>query len=95
VITPTLTSFTTREALLKSARERMNIISAYRQVRSYRGAAEPCGTTHKTVKRVVDRPKAGSSTPRACPGTAQRALALARPARLALDAVKTRGRNRT
>jgi hypothetical protein len=33
---------------LKSARVRMNIISAYRQVGSYRGAAELCGTTHKT-----------------------------------------------
>ncbi|WP_176216667.1 helix-turn-helix domain-containing protein, partial [Mycobacterium avium] len=37
---------------MKSARERMNIISAYHQVGSYRGAAELCGTTHKTVKRV-------------------------------------------
>jgi hypothetical protein len=33
----------------------MDIISAYQQVGSYRGAAELCGTTHKTVKRVVER----------------------------------------
>ncbi len=28
----------------------MDIISAYREVGSYRGAAELCGTTHKTVR---------------------------------------------
>lgn len=38
---------------MKSVRERMDIISAYREVGSYRGAAEICATTHKTVKRVV------------------------------------------
>ena len=37
---------------LKSAKERMDVISAYQQVGSYRGAAELCGTTPKTVKRV-------------------------------------------
>jgi len=37
----------------------MNIISAYHQVGSYRGAAELCGTTHKTVKRVIERAEAG------------------------------------
>ena len=35
----------------------MDIISAYREVGSYRGAAEICGTTHKTVKRVIARPR--------------------------------------
>ncbi|WP_083210414.1 IS21 family transposase [Mycobacterium intracellulare] len=50
---------------MKSARERMNIISAYRQVGTYRGAADLCGTTHKTVKRVVERAEAGGSPPRA------------------------------
>jgi transposase len=35
---------------LKSAKDRMDIISAYQQVGSYRGAAELCGTTPKTVK---------------------------------------------
>jgi hypothetical protein len=31
----------------------MDIQSAYREVGTYRGAAEICGVTHKTVKRVV------------------------------------------
>ncbi len=31
----------------------MDILAAYREVGSYRGAAALCGTTHKTVKRVV------------------------------------------
>ena len=46
-----------------SARERMNIISAYQQVGTYRGAAAICGTTHKTVKRVIDREEGGGSRP--------------------------------
>lgn len=33
----------------------MDIISAYQQVGSYRGAADLCDTTPKTVKRVVDK----------------------------------------
>lgn len=33
----------------------MSIISAYQQVGTYRGAAVLCGTTHKTVKRVIER----------------------------------------
>ena len=40
---------------MKSERERMDIVAAYRQVGSYRGAAAICGTTHKTVRRVVER----------------------------------------
>lgn len=32
----------------------MDIQSAYREVGSYRGAAEICGVTHKTVKRIVE-----------------------------------------
>lgn len=31
----------------------MDILSAYREVGTYRGAAEICGTTHKTVRRKV------------------------------------------
>lgn len=31
----------------------MDIISAYQQLGSYRAAAEQCGTTHKTVRRIV------------------------------------------
>jgi transposase len=41
----------------------MDIISAYQQVGSYRAAAELCGTTHKTVKRVVEKFEAGESAP--------------------------------
>ncbi|MGW5106201.1 IS21 family transposase [Nocardia sp. NPDC004123] len=52
---------------MKSARERMDIISAYREVGTYRGAAELCGTTHKTVKRVVERAAAGGAAPAARP----------------------------
>ena len=33
----------------------MDIISAYQQLGSYRAAAELCGTTHRTVKKVVDK----------------------------------------
>jgi transposase len=39
---------------LKNAKERMDVINAYRDVGSYRGAAAMCGTTHKTVKRIVE-----------------------------------------
>ena len=41
----------------------MDIISAYQQVGSYRGAAELCGTTHRTVKRVVEKFEAGDAAP--------------------------------
>jgi transposase len=41
----------------------MDIISAYQQVGSYRAAAELCGTTHKTVKRVVEKFEAGETVP--------------------------------
>jgi transposase len=48
---------------LKSARDRMDIISAYREVGTYRGAASIAGTTPKTVKRVIDRQEAGGGAP--------------------------------
>lgn len=41
----------------------MDIISAYREVGSYRAAAQLCGTTHKTVKRIVDRFEADDDPP--------------------------------
>jgi transposase len=41
----------------------MDILAAYRQVGTYRGAAEICGTTHKTVARVVARHEAGGAVP--------------------------------
>ena len=41
----------------------MNIIAAYREVGTYRGAADMCETTAKTVKRVVERDRAGGQQP--------------------------------
>jgi hypothetical protein len=41
----------------------MDILAAYREVGSYRGAAAVCGTTHKTVRRVVERHNAGGAAP--------------------------------
>ena len=41
----------------------MDIISAYREVGSYRGAAAISGTTAKTVKRVIARHEAGGAAP--------------------------------
>jgi hypothetical protein len=37
----------------------MDIIAAYREAGTYRGAPEIAGTTHKTVKRVIARHEAG------------------------------------
>ena len=39
----------------------MDIIAAYREVGTYRGAAEACGTTHKTVRRVIARHESGGA----------------------------------
>jgi hypothetical protein len=41
----------------------MDIISAYRDVGTYRGAAAISGTTPKTVKRVIARHEAGGVAP--------------------------------
>lgn len=41
----------------------MDILAAYREVGSYRGAAAICGTAHKTVRRVVERHNAGGVAP--------------------------------
>jgi hypothetical protein len=49
---------TAQGAPLLSARKQLDVITAYRQVGSYRGAAEMCGVTHKTVKRLVERDEA-------------------------------------
>jgi hypothetical protein len=37
----------------------LDIINAYQETGSLRAAAELCGTTHKTVKRVLERRVAG------------------------------------
>ena len=49
---------TAQGAPLKNARERMDVLNAYRQVGTYRGAADVCGMTHKTVKRLVEANRA-------------------------------------
>lgn len=41
----------------------MDIIAAYREAGTYRGAASIAGTTHKTVKRVIERHEAGGAGP--------------------------------
>lgn len=41
----------------------MDIISGYREVGTYRGAAGIAGTTPKAVKRVIDRHEAGGGAP--------------------------------
>jgi hypothetical protein len=38
---------------MKSVREHMDMHAAYREVGSYRAAAEMCGTTGITIKRAV------------------------------------------
>jgi transposase len=43
---------------LLSARKQLDVITAYRQVGTYRGAAEMCGVTHKTVKRIIEQDRA-------------------------------------
>ena len=41
----------------------MDVLAAYQQVGTYRGAAVMCGTTHKTVKRIVALHEAGGAKP--------------------------------
>jgi hypothetical protein len=41
--------------IVKSARNKLDILSAYRELGSYRAVAAFCGTTHRTVCRVVER----------------------------------------
>ena len=48
----------------------MDIMATYQLVGTYRGAAEICGTRHKTVKRVVERIEAGGERPVRTPGPA-------------------------
>jgi transposase len=45
----------------------MDIIAACQQVGTYRGAAVMCGTTHKTVKRIIERAEAGGKSPGRAP----------------------------
>ncbi len=43
----------------------MDIVAAYEQVGTYRGAAALCGTTHRTVKRVIEENRLGERPDRA------------------------------
>jgi hypothetical protein len=52
------------DAIVKSPRERLDILAAYRDLGSFRAAAARCGTTDKTVKRVVLRRRHGPPPPR-------------------------------
>jgi transposase len=45
----------------------MDIIAAYREADTYRGAAQMTGTTHKTVRRVLARHEAGGGAPPRAP----------------------------
>jgi hypothetical protein len=58
---------TAQELPLKSARDRMDIISAYREVGTCRGAAQITGTAPKSVKRVIDGHEAGGGVPGRAP----------------------------
>ncbi len=49
----------------------MDLIAAYREVGTYRGAAAMCGSDHKTVKRAVLRHMAGGTAPPARPRRAR------------------------
>lgn len=40
---------------MKTAREQLDILTTYAELGSYRATATLCGTTHKTVRRVVER----------------------------------------
>lgn len=44
---------------MKTARDRLDIITAFQETGSYRAAAALCGTTHKTVRRTLERWWAG------------------------------------
>src|SRR6266480_2124088 len=54
------TTLTGRPSWMKSARERMDMVNAYAELGSYRAVAAVCGTTHKTVKRIVERQRRGA-----------------------------------
>lgn len=41
----------------------MDIVAAFRDLGSYRAAADLCGTTHKTVRRVLERQQQGPPPP--------------------------------
>ena len=48
---------------MMTARDQLDILTTYQELGSYRATAALCGTTHKTVRRVVER-RAGPVTER-------------------------------
>src|SRR4051794_39829052 len=60
VAVPTGSPSTTQGLPLKNAKERMDVIAAYRDVGTYRRVAGLCGTTHKTVRRIIEAHEAAS-----------------------------------
>jgi transposase len=52
---------------VKTARDQLDILTAYHELGSYRAAAALCGTTHKTVRRVIERRSRPSGEPRLRP----------------------------
>ena len=48
---------------MMTARDQLDILTAYQELGSYRATATLCGTTHKTVRRVLER-RAGPATGR-------------------------------
>jgi transposase len=50
-------------SLLKTARQELDIVNAYEETGSLRAAASLCGTTHKTVRRVLARRESGGQRP--------------------------------
>ena len=66
----------------------MDIVNAYRELGSYRAAAKLCGTTHKTVRRVVERQQGAARPER--PRRARNSDAVA--ALIAERVERTRGR---
>jgi hypothetical protein len=60
------TSTSSREGRgVKSPWDQMEIVNAYELLGSYRGAAELCGTTQKTVKRILEQREVGQAERRA------------------------------
>ena len=47
------------DALIEDDGDYVNIIDAYNELGSYRAAARLCGTTDKTVRRTIERQRAG------------------------------------
>ncbi len=71
---------------MKSVRDEMEIVNAYELVGTYRGAAALCGTTAKTVKRVLERRTLGQVGRRPAPARVRNTAAVAQ---LIADRVRT------